>query len=336
AYVAGTGVGLLMFGALGARIGRWRSLVGGLVGFSVLSLLGALSPNMGSLLGIRFFQGVMSAGPAVFAPGIIRSLFDEAGATRALGALGSVESLVPGAAPIAGLWLLEIGGWALSFLVTASLGLVLAIVLGMQRSMIPPAQAQSGGGSYYQLLKSPTYLRYALSQACVLGGLLIFVFGAPAVITSSMGGEIIDFIRMQVVGVACFILASNLAGLCVTRFGAEQMIWFGTALAVAAALGLFGYALIGGKDTILLSILFAPLNAGLGLRGPPGFLRAIIAGGDNDDRAASLMILAIFGVSAGGTALFAPFLETGLIGLSAACLITECCALALLWSLPKL
>ncbi|MBR9836223.1 MAG: multidrug effflux MFS transporter, partial [Alphaproteobacteria bacterium] len=187
AYVAGTAIGLILFGSLGARFGRRNCLVAGLAIFAALSALGTLMPNMPSLIGLRLAQGIASAAPAVFAPGIIKALFDEAGAIRAMGLFSSIESIVPAAAPIVGLWLLSLGGWQLSFTLTAALAAGLALVLKVFGGLLPPSAGGSSTGSYWRLIRSPVFLRYCVSQALVVGGLLIFVFGAPAVIVNAMG-----------------------------------------------------------------------------------------------------------------------------------------------------
>ena len=336
AFVAGTAGGLLLFGALGGRYGRRYALVAALAAYAALSFLAARAETMPSLIILRFFQGVAASAPAVFAPGIIRALFDEIGATKALGALASVESLVPAGAPVVGVWLLTLGDWTLSFTITAVLAALLAVSFIFAGRVLPPDTGSGAGGSYARLLGSPVYMRYALTQALVLGGLLVFVFGAPAVIVRTMGGSLQDFIVMQVSGVTCFIVASNVTGWLVGRFGAERLILTGTTMALLSALALLSYAVAGGKDPGWLPYLFVPMNVGLGLRGPPGFLRAIIAGGGDDDRAASLMILAITGVSAGGTALFAPFIESGLLALSLAATAIQGLAVLLLLVLPPL
>ncbi len=336
AYVAGTAIGLILFGSLGARFGRRNCLVAGLAIFAALSALGTLMPNMPSLIGLRLVQGIASAAPAVFAPGIIKALFDEAGAIRAMGLFSSIESIVPAAAPIVGLWLLSLGGWQLSFTLTAVLAALLALVLRVFGGLLPPSAGGSGTGSYWRLMRSPVFLRYCVSQALVVGGLLIFVFGAPVVIVNAMGGTISDFIIMQVAGISCFVAASNTTGLLVTRFGAETMIWLGTALAALGGVALLAFATWGNGDPIWLAVLFIPVNAGLGFRGPPGFFRAILAGHGDDDRAASLTILAILLVAAGGTALLAPWISHGLIVLAGASCAVLTAALGAMAVWPKL
>ncbi len=336
-YVGGTALGLLFFGAAGVRFGRRRLLVLSAFVFAAVSWRASGAETIDALIGWRFVQGLVAAAPAVYAPGIIRALFSESGATKAIGALGSVESLAPAIGPIVGVWLLSLGGWTLSFHVTAIAAFVLGVLLLIFYRLLPPTEPPAEhGGSYWRLLRSPVYLRYAISQACVLGGLLVFVFGAPVVIVRTMGGALDDFIIMQVVGVTCFVIASNVTGFFVDRFGAERMIAFGTGMAALAALGLLAYALSGGGDPVMLAILFAPMNAGLGFRGPPGFLRALIASAGDNDRGASLMILAILGVAAGGTALLAPFVLSGLATLCAAVVLIQFIAVALLVAIKPL
>ena len=336
AYTGGSALGLLLFGALGAKIGRRKSLIWGMFVFAICSGIAGLSTSIEMLIGLRFVQGVSSAAPAVFAPGIIKALFDERGATKAIGALASIESLTPALAPVAGIWLLALGGWTLSFNVTAVLSLALVATFVLAGDLLPPSAASAKQGSYVKLLRSPVFLRYSLSQACILGGLLVFVFGAPAVIVSTMDGTIGDFITMQIVGISGFIIMSNIAGRVVDRYGAEWTIWCGTAMAAISALVLFVVALVFTIDPLWLAPLFLPVNAGLGLRGPPGFLRAMMASGGDDDRASSLTILGILLIAAGGTALLAPLIVHGLPVLAAAVSVIFLCAMAALAYLPQL
>ena len=336
AFVFGVALGLLVFGSLGARFPRRKVLVFALLAYSLFSCLCALAENIHALVALRFFQGLMSAAPTVFAPVIINALFEQSTATRVLGMLGSVESLVPAAAPLLGVWLLAIGDWQTSFWVIAGLTLVLALGIAYLGSHIPDGSRAESGGSYWRLLRSGVYLRYALSQALVLGGLLVFVFAAPAVIVHTMDGELMHFIIMQMVGVGFFILGANLSASFVNRWGTEPVLMSGTLLAGLGALLLFVYSVFGDNDPARLVYIFPLMNFGLGIRGPVGFLRAIIAGAGDDDRASSLLFLAITILSAGGTALLAPFIEQGLFALCLATLVIQFMAIVCLLLLPKL
>jgi MFS transporter, DHA1 family, multidrug resistance protein len=100
AYVGGSGFGLLLFGRLADHFERKTLLVSSLAAFALASLGCALSPSIGVLIALRFVQGAAAAAAPVFGPGIIRQLFNDKAAVRAIGFLGSVESLVPALARI--------------------------------------------------------------------------------------------------------------------------------------------------------------------------------------------------------------------------------------------
>ena len=336
AFVAGAALGLLLFGELGARFDQPRLLALSLAAYGGSSAAAGQIGSLDALIALRFVQGASGAAAAVFAPGIIRAGFDSERAVRAIGLLGSVESLVPALAPVAGLWLLAWFGWQGAFDAIAILAILLALLVVAMRSRFPRPAAATRAGGYLTLVRDPVFLRYALSQAFTLGGLLVFVFGAPAVIVGSLGGTIADFVALQVTGIAFFILAANLAGRLAARFGAEPMILIGSALSAACALGLLAYALAGRGAPLMLAILFVPVNLGLGLRGPPGFMRAILAAHGDDARGAALVILFILLTAAAGTAAAAPFITEGLAPLAAFAAAISAGSVLCLLLLPRL
>ncbi|WP_207478406.1 MFS transporter [Arenibaculum pallidiluteum] len=333
AYVAGTCLGLLVYGALGDRFATRALLVVSLLGTASVSLACAAVDDIDALVALRALQGAVAAGPAVFAPGIVRASFDEARAVRALGLLGSVEALAPALAPLLGVWLLTFGDWRLTFWTIGILALVLAAVIRSSGEV--PQAARRPRGSYARLVADPVFLRYALSQAFALGGLLTFVFGMPAVFVRALGGDLADFVLLQGCGIAAFMLAANLAGAAAARFGAERVIALGTGLAAAGAAAMLGYALMGGTAGPAIAALFVPVNIGFGLRGPPGFFRAVVAARGDDARGAALVILAILGSAAAGTVVAAPFIEQGLAPLAAVALGLHLLAVLCLATLPR-
>jgi MFS family permease len=334
AYVAGTCLGLLAYGALGDRVATPRLFVVSLLATAAVSAGCAAVDDIGLLIALRALQGAAAAGPAVFAPGIVKALFDQTRAVRALGLLGSIEALAPALAPILGAWLLALGGWRLPFAVIATIALALAAAIGAAGAL--PQVARRPRGGYAHLLRDAAFLRYALSQAFILGGLLTFVFGMPAVFVRALGGSLADFITMQVCGITSFMLMANLAGGLAGRFGAERVIAGGTGLAALGATAMLAYGSAGGTDPLLVAALFVPVNAGLGLRGPPGFYRAVLAARGDDARGSALVVLAILAVTAIGTAAAAPLIEHGLVPLAAVALGFHLLALLCLAALPRL
>lgn len=336
AFVAGSAVGLLIFGSLGARYDQRALLVGSLVAYGLISGLAAMSPSLEALIGLRFLQGAAGSAAAVFAPGIIRALYGDERAVGALGFLGSVEALTPALAPVAGLWLIHLSGWNASFEVIAFLALLLAGAVAAWHRHIPAVVSSRNTGGYGHLLTDPVFLRYAVSHAFTLGALLVVVFGAPTVFVAALGATLTDFIIMQMTGIATFIVAANLTGRLVRRFGAERMIWLGTLLSAAGAVAMLAYALLGGGDTLVVTALFIPFNTGLGLRGPAGFHLAVVASRGDDARGAALVVVAILVTTAVGTAAVAPFITAGLVPLAAGAAVLAFASIALLALLPGL
>ncbi|PCI32931.1 MAG: MFS transporter [Alphaproteobacteria bacterium] len=317
-YVGGASIGFLVFGILASRMDRRVLFLGSVAAFGLMSFLCLLAEDIWVLVGLRFIQGAVSTAPAVIAPGMIRQIFSEIGAVRAISLLGSIESLVPALAPILGVWLSGQFGWTASFWLTAGLALVICLVLLRYPRLLPghPAHSSRDLGGYGKLLKNKTYLRYGMSHACVLGGLLVFVFSLPVVIIETMGGRIDNFIYIQVCGVTSFIIMSNLTGTVVKHYGAELAISLGTTMATCSALFLVIYAGFGGNDPWVLIPAFIPLNAGLGLRGGPGFMKALEAAEHDDARGSALIILAVTVIASLGTAALAPFISSGLFVLT--------------------
>lgn len=312
-FAAGSGVGLLLFGELGARFDHRSMLTLALVAYALLSAASAQAISIEMLIALRFLQGVAAACAAVVAPGMVRALFSEQAAIRALGFLGSIESLAPAIAPIIGVWLLSRYGWTGSFWVTAAGAGLLAVTVVATRSLMPPLRGKRARLGYLLLLRNTPFQRQALSQGLALASLLVFVFAMPTVFVVALGGSLRDFIIMQLIGISSFIVAANMAGHLVARFGAETTIRGGSLLALVGALTLLAYALMGGRAPIVIWVLFVPFNMGFGFRGPPAFFTALQASDGDDARASALIILYTMLFTAAGTALLAPLVELGLL-----------------------
>jgi len=232
-------------------------------------------------------------------------------------------------------WLLGVGGWRASFQVLACAALCIALIVAWRHGQLPEPAPVRGPGGYARLLFDRTFFRYAVSHACTLGALLVFVFGAPTVLTTALKGTLMDFIVMQCSGIACFVVAANLTGYFVRRFGAERMIGSGTLMTAVGGIVMSIYAIAGGRDIRVVTVIFLSLNIGLALRGPPGFHRAIVAARD-DARGAALAAMAILLTVSAGTACVAPFIAQGLVPLAVGATVLAIAGVILLRLLPGL
>ena len=332
AFAAGTGLGLLLFGEFGARLDHPRMLALAMFAYALLSVLAGGADSLTELIALRFFQGIAASCAAVVTPGMVRALFDEAGALRAIAVLGSVESLAPAIAPIIGAWLLAHYGWQGSFYVTASLAAALGCAVLLARGAMPALRGRASRLGYWWLLRNPRFQRHALSQGLSLAALLVFVFAMPTIFVAVLEQELGNFIRMQLIGISSYILAANLSSHLVARIGAERTVWGGSMLAMLGALGLLAYGLAGGATAAVIYLLFVPFNMGFGFRGPPGFYCALQCSEGDDGRASALIVLYTLLITAAVTALIAPLLTAGLwIPVLAAVLLSLAALLVLRW-----
>jgi MFS transporter, DHA1 family, multidrug resistance protein len=335
-FTAGSAAGLLLFGALGAHFDQRRLLALSLLAYGLISAACRTSVSLDMLVALRFIQGASGSAAAVFAPGLLRKLYGDSGAVGALGLLGSIESLAPALAPLVGLWLLRLFDWRASFDMLAILALLLSAIVTARHRHLPPMKAPVTRGGYGRLIADPCFMRYAVSQACTLGALLIFVFGAPTVFTMTLSGSVSDFIFMQMTGIAFFIVVANCSGALGRHYGDENLITIGTAISAAGGLAMLVYALAGGRSIHIVTVLFPMLNVGLALRGPAGFHRAIVAAKGDDARGAAIVIVAILLITSLGTAVVAPFIALGLPALTAGTAMVAVSGMLTVLMLPKL
>ncbi|MEM9670088.1 MAG: MFS transporter [Pseudomonadota bacterium] len=317
AYIAGTSIGLILWGEAGAKFDQLKLMMDSLLCFSFVSLISPYMPNTLALSTCRLAQGLFDAAPTVFAPVWIRAVLPERYVVQSFGMLASFESLTPAFAPILGLWLLSSFGWSSSFYLLGGLALITLLALIGVKTIHPSLKVVGARGSYVSLIRSAQYMRYGLSQAASLSGLLIFVFGMPAVTVHVFELKMSTFISMQVIGIVCFIFCANTATYLVARFSAEGVILVGSSLSALAMLLMWSLAAFGVGQFYVYVALLTLVNAGLGMRGPPGFNQALQVSDGNEARAAGLLLFSAFLLTAMGTAVTAAFVEFGMLELLA-------------------
>jgi EmrB/QacA subfamily drug resistance transporter len=133
---------MLAAGALGDRLGRRRVMVAGVAVFCGGSLIGAVAPSVGWLIGGR---AVMGLGAAASEPGtlsVIRHLYpDDRQRARALGAWAAVSGLAIALGPVIGGTLVGLSGWRLVFWFNLGAG---ALVLTLAWRAVPESADPTG------------------------------------------------------------------------------------------------------------------------------------------------------------------------------------------------
>lgn len=127
-YALALGSGLILGGRLGDRFGRRNSFLFGLAGFTIASLLCALSPTVGVLIAFRFVQGFLGAMLLPQGFGLIRDSFTPKEFGKAFAAYGPAFGLGGIIGPVLGGFIIQANiadlGWRAVFLVNLPIGLI--------------------------------------------------------------------------------------------------------------------------------------------------------------------------------------------------------------------
>jgi EmrB/QacA subfamily drug resistance transporter len=130
---------LLPLGSLGDRLGRHRTLAGGLAVFGAGSALAGLAGSAEALIACR---GIMGIGAAAIMPAtlsILTNVFtDAAERARAIAAWSAVAGLGVAIGPTLGGWLLEHFAWGSIFLVNLP---IVAVALAAGRLVVPASRS---------------------------------------------------------------------------------------------------------------------------------------------------------------------------------------------------
>ncbi len=131
-YALALGAGLVLGGRLGDRFGRRRMFLGGLLAFTIASLLCALAPTVSALIVVRLVQGAAGAMLLPQGLGLLRENFSGPELVTVFGIFGPVLGLGGIIGPVLGGALIEADlfgiGWRLVFLVNVPIGLIAVAV----------------------------------------------------------------------------------------------------------------------------------------------------------------------------------------------------------------
>src|SRR5262249_48160923 len=194
AYAITFGGFLLLGGRMADLLGRRRIFVGGLVLFTIASLVCGLASSAGVLIAARAVQGVGAAIISPAALSIVTTTFEE-GAVRnkalgiwgALGRTGAAGGVPPRGVPT------QYAGWGWIFFVNVPVG---AIVFALTRPIVPESRADLGHRRFD-----------AMGAVSVTTGLALFVYAiskAPDVGWGS--GRTIGLLILSVAILAFFVV----------------------------------------------------------------------------------------------------------------------------------
>jgi DHA1 family bicyclomycin/chloramphenicol resistance-like MFS transporter len=239
-FMAGFGLGQLMFGPLCDRLGRRPALLAGCTVFTVAAFGCGISSSIGGLVFWRFLQGIGAAAGPVISFAIVRDLFVGTAARKRFAYVGAVATLAPIIAPTLGGIISSWTGWRGVFFFLALGGVLLGtiIVLSLEESIVRPDRqaliVSHLSANYWRVISHPACRTCAITGALSFGGLFAYVSGSAFV-----------FIEIFKLDQAVFgvLFALNALGLALGAFTsgrfsnvpAKQMVSTGLAIGLVAS-----------------------------------------------------------------------------------------------------
>src|SRR3954453_81745 len=185
---------LMLAGSMGDRFGRRRGFVGGLVVFTLASLLCSLAPSVEWLIAFRVLQAVGGSMLNPVAMSIIANPFtDPRERAQAVGIWGAVFGISLALGPIVGGTVVEAFGWRPIFWINLPVGLA-AIALTLRlvpESRAPRARRFDPVGQALVIVLLAA-LTYGIIEAPALGWSSPAIGGAFAAWAAALAGPRVD------------------------------------------------------------------------------------------------------------------------------------------------
>ncbi|MBL0421508.1 multidrug effflux MFS transporter [Ramlibacter sp. AW1] len=279
------GMAQVIYGPVSDMLGRKRPLYFGLALFSLGSIGCALAPDAGTLVAMRFVQGLGACAGMVIPRAVVRDLHTGTEAARLMSMLMLVFSVSPILAPLTGSLLIEAFGWrAVFWAVVGAAALAAALVHNFLPETRPLEERASSSlrsalRSYAVLLRDGHFMGLSLIGGFGVASFFAYLATSSFVLIDHYGLSPREYSVAFAANAAAFIGASQLTARLGRRFGLAPMVK--VAVTVYAAIMVATLVVHGlGADSlwVMLPMLFAGYGA-LGLVVPTSMVLALEAHG---------------------------------------------------------
>lgn len=284
-------IGQLIVGPLADRIGRRPVILGGLALFTLGSVLGALAPDLETLITARMVQAMGACATSVLARAVARDLFEGPALVRTLSLVMVAMAAAPGFSPLVGSALAAGFGWRGVFAVLAMASVALAFLYMASVGETLRAPQRQGlaaiAGAYLTLLRDLRFLRPALAVSLIIGALYTIFAASPALLSGNLGYGPTGLGLFFAGTVFVVFGASGAAPRLAARFGAKPVAVAGIGFAALGGAMLLAFAL--APDILRYTLGVVIFLVGMGLVNPLATARALQPFGQQAGLAAALL-----------------------------------------------
>lgn len=318
AFFISLGVGQLIYGPVSDMVGRKTPLYFGLCLFALGSVGCALAPDIGTLIALRFVQGLGACAGMVIPRAVVRDLHTGPEAAKLMSLLMLVFSVSPILAPLAGSLVIEFAGWRGVFWVVTGASVLGLILLSTSLQETRPASDRVAStvrgalSAYRKLLTDRHFLGLLFIGAFGISSFFAYLAHSSFVLIGHYGLSPRQYSIAFSVNAASFIGVSQFTGRLSRRFGLKPLV---SGAVVGFAVTMVSLALLSvlGVDSLAVMVVLLFIGYGfLGLIVPTTAVLALDEHGAIAGTASALMgtlqfvtgavVIAISGLFLDGTA----------------------------------
>jgi len=271
AYLASFAIAQLVMGPLSDRFGRRPVILGGLVLFTVSSILCAFVPDIGSMLAARFAQATGACATIVVGRAMVRDTSEGAAAVQAMSWLSMALGIGPATAPFIGGILTGWFGWQATFITTALVGagVLLFVIIDLEETLPPaarkPQRTRDLPGTYLRLARNPVFVGYSLIVSFASGAMQAYLTSTPIVYIILMGVSPEVFGIFIMIMPMLYVTATYVSRRLSFRIPVDRIILIGVTFSATGGLLQVIFGLWGVTTPPPVLIAFAISNIGTGL-----------------------------------------------------------------------
>ncbi len=301
--VAAIAVSMLIYGPLADRFGRRPMFIIGIGLFCLGSIMAMLAPDLGWLVAGRVVQAAGGAGTMTIARTVVRDLFNRERAAGVLAYVTAAMVVAPMLAPVVGGYLDLFYGWRSSFVLTAVVSAVIAVLVVARlpetaKAYTPLPSPVAVGRVFASLLRRAEFNAFAFQSAFTIATFFAFSASAPYVVIVVMDVPAPTYGTFFIAVSVAFMAGNFLVGRYAERLGIERTVMAGTLIALAGAAALPVSLLVFGWTAWSVFAPMLPIAFGNGLSIPNAMAGALSADPANAGSASGLVGFIQMGMAA--------------------------------------